>query len=56
MSRRLRVVQWTTGKTGKAAVRGMVGHPVLDLVGCFAYSSDKAGGTSASCVASTRSG
>ena len=43
MSRRLRVVQWTTGKTGKAAVRGMVGHPVIDLVGCFAYSSDKAG-------------
>jgi hypothetical protein len=26
MSRRLRVVQWTTGKTGKAAVRGMIGH------------------------------
>ena len=43
MSQRLRVVQWTTGKTGKAAVRGMVGHPVLDLVGCFAYSPDKVG-------------
>jgi hypothetical protein len=43
MSRRLRVVQWTTGKTGKAAVRGMVGHPVLDLVGCYAYSPDKVG-------------
>jgi hypothetical protein len=43
VSRRLRVVQWTTGKTGSAAVRGMVGHPVLDLVGCYAYSSDKVG-------------
>ena len=43
VSRRLRVVQWTTGKTGSAAVRGMVGHPVLDLVGCFAYSGDKVG-------------
>ncbi|ADP82303.1 NAD(P)H-dependent amine dehydrogenase family protein [Pseudofrankia inefficax] len=43
MSRRLRVVQWTTGKTGSAAVRGMVGHPVLDLVGCYAYSPDKVG-------------
>lgn len=43
MSRRLRVVQWTTGKTGKAAVRGMVGHPVIDLVGCYAFSPDKVG-------------
>ena len=38
-----RVVQWTTGKTGTAAVRGMVGHPELDLVGCYAYSPDKVG-------------
>ena len=43
MSRRLDVVQWTTGKTGSAAVRGMVGHPVLRLVGCYAYSPDKVG-------------
>ena len=28
VSRRLKVVQWTTGKTGSAAVRGMVDHPV----------------------------
>ena len=43
MSRHLRVVQWTTGKTGSAAVRGMVGHPVIDLVGCYAYSPEKVG-------------
>lgn len=43
MSRRLRVVQWTTGKTGRAAVQGMIGHPVIELVGCYAYSSDKVG-------------
>jgi 2,4-diaminopentanoate dehydrogenase len=43
MGQRLRVVQWTTGKTGSAAVRGMAGHPVLDLVGCYAYSPDKVG-------------
>ena len=43
MSRHLRVVQWTTGKTGSAAVRGMVGHPVVELVGCYAYSPDKVG-------------
>jgi 2,4-diaminopentanoate dehydrogenase len=40
---RLRVVQWTTGKTGGAAVRALAGHPVLDLVGCYAYSPDKVG-------------
>src|SRR6476646_3367048 len=38
-----RVVQWTTGKTGCAAVRGMAGHPALELVGCYAYSPDKVG-------------
>jgi hypothetical protein len=38
-----RVVQWTTGKTGSAAVRGMVRHPELELVGCYAYSPDKVG-------------
>ena len=43
MSRHLRVVQWTTGKTGSAAVRGMVGHPVLEIVGCYAYSPEKVG-------------
>ena len=40
---KLRVVQWTTGKTGGAAVRGMVGHPALELVGCYAYSPEKVG-------------
>jgi hypothetical protein len=40
---KLRVVQWTTGKTGSAAVRAMVDHPVLELVGCYAWSPDKVG-------------
>jgi hypothetical protein len=43
VSRRLKVVQWTTGKTGSAAVRGMVDHPVIDLIGCYAFSADKVG-------------
>jgi hypothetical protein len=43
MSRHLRVVQWTTGKTGSAAVRGLVGHPVIEIVGCYAYSPEKVG-------------
>src|SRR6516164_1936246 len=38
-----RVVQWTTGKTGTAAVRGIVAHPELELVGCYAWSADKVG-------------
>ena len=43
MTGTIRVVQWTTGKTGSAAVRGMVDHPVLELVGCYAYSPEKVG-------------
>lgn len=39
----LRVVQWTTGRTGTAAVRGILCHPALELVGCFAHSPDKVG-------------
>jgi hypothetical protein len=38
-----RVVQWTTGRTGAAAVRAMVKQPVFEIVGCFAWSADKAG-------------
>ncbi|MFC5745671.1 hypothetical protein [Actinomadura rugatobispora] len=40
---RLRVVQWTTGRTGSAAVRGMAGHPALEIVGCYAHSPEKVG-------------
>ena len=39
----LRVVQWTTGKTGQAAVRALAEHPTLTLVGCYAWSADKVG-------------
>ena len=39
----LRVVQWTTGRTGAAAVQGILAHPGLDLVGCYAWSPDKVG-------------
>ena len=40
---KLRVVQWTTGIVGKAAVRAMAEHPLLDVVGGFAYSTEKLG-------------
>jgi 2,4-diaminopentanoate dehydrogenase len=39
----IRVVQWTTGNVGKRSVRAIVAHPDLELVGCYAWSSDKAG-------------
>src|SRR5438876_11791500 len=39
----LRVVQWTTGNVGKRSVRAVVAHPELELVGCYAWSSDKVG-------------
>jgi hypothetical protein len=38
-----RVVQWTTGNVGKQSVEAVVAHPDLELVGCYAWSADKAG-------------
>ena len=38
-----RVVQWTTGNVGQRSVQAVVAHPNLDLVGCYAWSPDKAG-------------
>lgn len=40
---KLRVAQWTTGKVGTQALRAILDDPRLELVGVFAYSSDKAG-------------
>lgn len=39
----IRVVQWTTGNVGKRSVRAVVADPGLELVGCYAWSPDKAG-------------
>jgi hypothetical protein len=39
----IRVVQWTTGNVGKRSVRAIVDQPDLALVGCYAWSADKAG-------------
>ncbi|MBV8930361.1 MAG: dihydrodipicolinate reductase [Mycobacteriaceae bacterium] len=38
-----RVVQWTTGNVGKSSVQAIAANPTLELVGCFAWSKDKAG-------------
>ncbi|MGU3653664.1 NAD(P)H-dependent amine dehydrogenase family protein [Mycolicibacterium sp. A43C] len=39
----LRVVQWATGGVGTAAIRGILEHPDLELVGCWVHSADKNG-------------
>jgi hypothetical protein len=39
----VRVVQWTTGNVGKRSALAVLAHPELELVGCYAWSPDKAG-------------
>ena len=38
-----RVIQWTTGNVGRRAVRAIVEHPELELVGLYAHGKDKVG-------------
>lgn len=38
-----RVVQWTTGNVGKKSVHAIVENSLLELVGCYAWSTDKVG-------------
>jgi hypothetical protein len=38
-----RVVQWTTGNVGKSSVEAIAANPTLELIGCYAWSKDKAG-------------
>lgn len=40
---RLRVVQWATGTVGKSAMRAIINHPDLELVGVYVYSGRKEG-------------
>ena len=39
----LRVVQWATGSVGVAAIKGVLEHPELELVGCWVHSEAKGG-------------
>ena len=39
----LRVVQWTTGIVGAAAVRAIVVHPELEIVGAYTFSPAERG-------------
>ncbi|GBG39252.1 NAD(P)H-dependent amine dehydrogenase family protein [Mycobacterium montefiorense] len=38
-----RVVQWTTGNVGKSSVKAIAANQELELVGCYAWSPEKAG-------------
>jgi 4-hydroxy-tetrahydrodipicolinate reductase len=40
---KLRVVQWASGDTGGRALRNIIEHPPMELVGLFAYSENKLG-------------
>jgi len=42
-ARRFRVAQWATGNIGARAMRAVIEHPAMDLVGVYVHSSDKAG-------------
>jgi 4-hydroxy-tetrahydrodipicolinate reductase len=41
--RKLRVIQWSTGNAGRCALRGILRHPELELVGVHAHSKAKIG-------------
>ncbi|WP_422744058.1 dihydrodipicolinate reductase [Mycobacterium sp. WMMD1722] len=43
MPNNYRVVQWTTGNVGKSSVAAIAANPHLELVGCYAWSKEKAG-------------
>lgn len=40
---KLRVVQWATGTVGRSALRAVIGHPQMELVGVRVYSAAKDG-------------
>ncbi len=43
MPNNYRVVQWTTGNVGKSSLQSIADNPALELVGCYAWSPEKAG-------------
>ena len=43
MTNPLRVIQWATGRTGSRAMRAIIDHPQMQLVGLWVHSKDKIG-------------
>jgi len=38
-----RVIQWTTGNVGRRALRAIIEHPEMELVGVYAHGKEKVG-------------
>ena len=51
----LKVVQWATGGVGVAAIKGILEHPDLELVGCWVHSEPRTARTWVSSSAANRS-
>lgn len=43
VSRKIRVIQWSTGNIGTHALRAIIQHPEMELVGLWVHSEEKAG-------------
>jgi len=56
MGRTYRVVQWATGVVGSSALKSIVRHPKLELVGVKVYSDDKKGRDAGDIVGIDRTG
>ncbi len=56
MAEKYRVVQWATGVVGSAALRGIIRHLRLELVGVKVYSDDKKGRDAGDLVGMDRTG
>lgn len=51
-----KVIQWATGVVGTAALKGVIRHPRLELVGVKVYSDDKAGKDAGELAGSEKTG
>lgn len=51
-----RVIQWSTGNVGRYALRGIIEHPGLDLVGVWVHSAAKSGRDAGELCGSGRTG
>ena len=56
MSESYRVIQWATGVVGSAALKGILRHPKLELVGVKVYSDDKDGRDAGDIVGAGKTG
>ena len=56
MMRKYKVIQWATGVVGSAALRGVLRHPKLELVGVKVYSDEKDGRDAGDIVGAEKTG